>query len=56
MVVEELVPIQKRYQELMGDVAELDRLLARGADHARSISEPKLMEMKRRVGFVLPNL
>ena len=56
VVVEELVPIQKRYHELMGDVAELDRLLERGADHARSISEPKLMEMKRRVGFVLPNL
>ena len=29
-------------------------LLARGADHARSISEPKLTEMKRRVGFVVP--
>ena len=35
----------------MEDVAELDRLLAIGADHARSISEPKLDEMKERVGF-----
>ena len=32
----------------------LYRLLAQGADHARSISEPKLMEMKHRVGFVVP--
>ncbi len=54
VVVEELAPIQKRYHELIGDVVELDRLLARGADHARSISEPKLVDMKTRVGFVLP--
>jgi tryptophanyl-tRNA synthetase len=55
VVVEALAPIQKRYHQLMGDVAELDRLLAHGAEHARSIAEPKLTEMKRRVGFVLPD-
>jgi len=54
IVVEELEPIQKRYYELIGDVTELDRLLTQGADHARSISVPKLTEMKHRVGFVLP--
>lgn len=54
VVIEELRPIRERYYELMDDVAELDRLLAIGADHARSISEPKLDEMKERVGFVLP--
>ncbi len=54
VVIEELRPIKERYYELMDDVAELDRLLAIGADHARSISEPKLDEMKERVGFVLP--
>ena len=54
-VVNELAPIRERYYELMDDVAELDRLLAAGADRARAVSEPKLDEMKRRVGFVLPS-
>ena len=54
VVIEGLRPIRKRYYELMDDVAELDRLLAVGADHAREVSEPKLKEMKERVGFVLP--
>ena len=54
VVIEELRPIRERYYELMDDVAELDRLLAIGADQARAVSEPKLEEMKERVGFVLP--
>ena len=54
-VIGELAPIRERYWELMDDVAELDRLLAAGADRARAVSEPKLDEMKRRVGFVLPS-
>ena len=54
VVIDELTPIRKRYHELMDDVAELDRLMAVGADHAREVSEPKLKEMKERVGFVLP--
>ena len=53
-VIAELAPIRERYEDLMGDVAELDRLLARGAEQARSVSEPKLDEMKRRIGLVLP--
>ena len=54
VVIEELRPIRERYYELMDDVAELDRLLTIGADQARAVSEPKLEEMKQRVGFVLP--
>ena len=54
-VIGELAPIRERYWDLMDDVAELDRLLAAGADRARAVSEPKLDEMKRRVGFVLPS-
>ncbi len=53
-VVEELNPIRERYDELMKDVAELDRLLAQGAESARAVSGPKLEEVKRRVGLVLP--
>ncbi len=54
VVVESLAPIRERYYELMDDIAELDRLLAVGAEQAREVSEPKLTEMKERVGFVLP--
>ena len=54
VVIEELTPIRERYETLMSDVAELDRLLARGAEQARRVSGPKLDEVKRRVGLVLP--
>jgi len=53
-VIAELSPVRQRYTELMADLAELDRLLARGAEQARNISGPKLEEVKRRVGLVLP--
>ena len=55
VVVETLEPIQKRYDELMADVAELDRMLARGAEQAEDISGPKLREVKDRIGLVLPS-
>ena len=54
VVVAELTPIRERYDELMQDVAELDRLLAQGAERAAEVSMPKLREVKRRVGLVLP--
>ena len=52
--IEELTPIRERYDELMKDVGELDRLLARGAESAQAVSGPKLQEVKRRMGLVLP--
>jgi len=36
------------------DPAELDRLLAIGAEYARSIAGAKDDEMKRKVGFIVP--
>ena len=53
-VVAMLAPIRERYQHLRSDPGELERLLARGADKARSVSEPTLREMYRRMGFVAP--
>ena len=41
-VVEAVEPIQERYRELRADPAELQRLLARGAEKARKASEPTL--------------
>ncbi len=54
VVIEELRPVQARYRTLMEDPAELDRLLARGAEQAESVSAPKLKRMKELMGLVLP--
>ena len=54
VMIEELKPLHERYEELMKDVGELDRVLADGAEQARAISAPKLDEVKRRMGLVLP--
>jgi len=51
-VVALLEPIKERYRELRGDPAELLRLLAVGADKARSASAPTLETMYARMGFV----
>jgi len=55
-VVEAVAPIQERYRELRSDPAELQRLLARGAEKARIASEPTLEAMYDRMGFVKPEL
>jgi tryptophanyl-tRNA synthetase len=54
VVIEELAPIQARHRELMNNPAELARLLARGAEQAAAVSEPKLRQMKEMMGLVLP--
>ena len=54
VVIETLRPIQARHRELMDDTAELDRILAHGAAQARAVAQPKVDEMKRIMGLVLP--
>jgi tryptophanyl-tRNA synthetase len=54
VVVAALTPIRERHAALMRDPAELDRLLAQGAERARTVAGPKLDEMKRRMGLILP--
>ena len=53
-VVQLLVPIQERYQQLRADEAELKALLARGDEKAREVSAPTLEQMYERMGFVRP--
>jgi len=52
IVVDTISPIRAKYQEFISDPSELDRLLVIGAENARSISEPKVMEMKNKMGFI----
>ncbi|MCG8463206.1 MAG: hypothetical protein MI919_43555, partial [Holophagales bacterium] len=55
VAVETLRPIRERYEELMGDPAELDLLLGRGAVRARERAEVKVLEMKEKMGFAVPD-
>ena len=54
VVIEELAPIRERYDALMSDVAELDRLVAVGAEQASAVSSAKVDEIKQRIGFLVP--
>ncbi|MCI0394588.1 MAG: tryptophan--tRNA ligase [Chloroflexi bacterium] len=54
VVVESIAPIRQRYEQLLKEPAELDRLLARGAEQARTVATPKVDQMKEIMGLVLP--
>lgn len=54
VVVERIAPIRTRALELMGDPAELDRLLEVGAERARDVAEHKVTQIKERMGFDVP--
>jgi len=51
-VVGSLGPIQERYAELIGDPAEVARLLAVGADKAQAVAGKTLGAVYERVGFL----
>ena len=52
IVVEALTPFRERTHELLDDPAELDRLLAIGAERAAAIAEETLSTVYDRVGFL----
>jgi tryptophanyl-tRNA synthetase len=54
VTIAEVTPVRERYDYLMRDPAELDRLLAIGAEQAAAIAAPKLKKMKEIMGLVLP--
>ena len=51
-VVEILSPIQHRYHELMGDKAELSRLLRTGAEKARAVASTTLERTYNNIGLL----
>jgi tryptophanyl-tRNA synthetase len=51
-IVECLRPVQERYRELAADPAELDRLLARGAEKARAIATGVLDRVREATGLL----
>ncbi len=54
LTVAKMGPITSRMRELMGDVAELDRILADSSDRANAIAEPILKQTKDILGFWSP--
>ena len=51
LAVESLGPVSERMRRLMSDPAEIDRILAAGAERARAVADPIVAETKRLVGF-----
>jgi tryptophanyl-tRNA synthetase len=54
VVVEFVRPIQQRTQAYLDDPAQLDKLLAVGAEKARAVAAPTLRTAYERVGFLPP--
>jgi tryptophanyl-tRNA synthetase len=52
VVIDFVTPIQKRTAEYMDDPAELDRVLAKGAEKARTVATPTLAAVYERIGFL----
>jgi tryptophanyl-tRNA synthetase len=51
LLIETLRPIRRRLAELRGDPAELDRILATGAERAAAVAEPTLAAAYRALGL-----
>ncbi len=45
-------PIRARHRDIIADRAELERWMRLGAEKARAISEPRLQDVKRKMGLV----
>jgi tryptophanyl-tRNA synthetase len=52
LTVAKVAPIADEMRRLLGDTAEIDRILRDGASRARAIAVPIMDEVKRVVGFV----
>jgi len=51
-VIETFTPIRERTQRLLADEAELDKLLAIGAERARAVAQETMEKGRERVGFL----
>jgi tryptophanyl-tRNA synthetase len=51
LIVESLRPVGDRMRRYLADPAEIDRVLAEGAERAASVADPIVAETKRLVGF-----
>jgi tryptophanyl-tRNA synthetase len=54
VLVEWVTPIQDRVKSYLDDVAELDKILAAGAERAREVASKTLAKTYERIGFLPP--
>jgi tryptophanyl-tRNA synthetase len=54
VVADFVAPLRERVQEYLGDPAELDRVLARGATRAGEVAGATLAAVHERIGFLPP--
>jgi tryptophanyl-tRNA synthetase len=52
LAVSRLAPVNAEMRRLLGDPAEIDRILAKGAGKARALAAPNISKIKDIVGFV----
>jgi tryptophanyl-tRNA synthetase len=52
LLIEALRPIREGFAELIVDPTELDRILVAGAKRAQAVAEPKIEDVRRKVGFI----
>lgn len=45
-------PLKARFDELMEDPAEIERILARGAERASEVAQPLVDDVYAKVGFL----
>jgi tryptophanyl-tRNA synthetase len=53
-VVELFAPVRERYADLLADPAELDRVLAAGAERARAVAGQTMSTVRERIGLLAP--
>jgi tryptophanyl-tRNA synthetase len=54
LTVAKIAPMNARMRELMADTAEIDRILAQGAEKARKVAAPVVAEVRDIMGFWKP--
>ncbi|MDK6260691.1 tryptophan--tRNA ligase [Corynebacterium frankenforstense] len=47
-------PLKARYEEYVSDPAEIERILARGAERANELADPLVAEVYEKMGFLVP--
>ena len=52
LTVSKLEPITREMRRLLADPAEIDRVLAKGAERATAIAAPVMRDVKKTIGFV----
>jgi tryptophanyl-tRNA synthetase len=51
VLVEKMSPISIRLRQLIDDPAEIDRVLAKGAERASTVADPVVKDVKKIIGL-----